>query len=124
MIKFETKVFPLCDQVLRYRLVSKVNVYDCPTQFEYRTLSSETLQVANAHRSHYEVEYDQKGMGVQHIYIRPWSIDNFENETRLHKFQISQYGTDVLQFVADTPLIHADTEEKILARINTLVTFL
>lgn len=124
MNKFEINVCPLCSKVLKYRLASKVNVYSCPTTFEFKTATGLAV------KTHYEVEHDDKE-SIQHIVIGPWAIDNFSRDNllpaaRVYKLYTSESedGHNKWRFITDAPEIHADTEDNMLARLNTLVMFL
>lgn len=119
--KFETSMCPLCNKMLKLRQVSKVNVYDCPTQIEWNSVSGPRS------KSHYEVEIDHK-TSIQHVYAMPFGIDNFGDSmaSRIYKMvPASAPGEhDKWQFVTEVPQIRMDTTENLLARIQKLLTFL
>lgn len=107
MIKFQTNVCPLCDKVLKFHQVAKVNVYSCPTQTCWG-------------KSHYEVEYD-KNATIQHIYVGNWGIDNFDNATRSRIYR-KQAGDTRWTLLTEVPHLSADTEENILRKLNKLLS--
>jgi hypothetical protein len=100
-MKFQTNVCPLCDKVLKLHQISKVNTYRCP-------------KLNSNGKSHYEVEFYMNS-AIQHIYINDWAIDNLENipKSRLYKTINNKWC-----LVSDNCIINADTEEKILFKIN------
>lgn len=106
-MKFQTNVCPLCDKVLKFHQVAKVNVYSCHTHTPYG-------------KSHYEVEYDKHAV-IQHVYIGEWCIDNFENmsKSRIYRRERKADGEKWL-LVADHFYFSLDTEENMLAKLNKL----
>jgi hypothetical protein len=106
-MKFQTNVCPLCDKVLKFHQVAKVNVYSCHAHTNYG-------------KSHYEVEYD-KHATIQHVYVGDWCIDNFENMTksRIYKRELRTGGEKWL-LVADSFYFSLDTEENMLIKLNKL----
>lgn len=103
MTKFQTNVCPLCDKVLRFRQISKVNVYSCPNH-------------AEGAKSHYEVEYD-KCATIQHIYVGNYGIDNFDNSYRSRVYKHND-GKWIL--IGETNRISADTEDRMMERLRHL----
>lgn len=123
MNKFQNNVCPLCGTVLQLRRVCGVSVFSCPgQQVEWCSNNGNIIS-----RSHYEVEYD-KTQSVQRMYILPYSVDNFQNsfKSRIYKLRSSGNAVtgDKWELVVETSRIHADTSEKLLERIQKLVTFL
>lgn len=108
MIKFQTNVCPLCDKVLKFHQVAKVNVYTCSNH-------------AAGERSHYEVEYDKAAI-IQHIYVGDWGIDNYDNSFRSRVYKrLFTGGTEKWVLVAETNRIFADIESRMLERLTRLV---
>lgn len=103
MTRFQTNVCPLCDKVLQFRQIAKVNVYSCPNHLE-------------GERSHYEVEYD-KSATIQHIYVGNYSIDNFDTSyrSRLYKRMANKWV-----LIGETNRISADTEDRMMERLRNL----
>ena len=104
MIKFQTNVCPLCDKVLKFHQVAKVNIYSCPTSVDGR--------------SHYEVEYDKKST-IQHIYVGDWGIDNFDNATRSRVYK-KLPNTSRWSLLTEVTHLNADTEENMLRKLSKL----
>lgn len=118
--KFETSACPLCGQVLRMRCIAGVSVFDCPKTVQFTTSNGEEI------KSHYEVEFDNRDC-IQHMYVGPWSIDNFANATRSRIYKLSSGDRDTRirwRLVKEIPMVRADVEEALLDRINKLMTFL
>ncbi len=122
MINFEIRTCPLCGKVLQYRQVAKVNVYFCPTKVELQGAT-------NVHEiNHYEVESDNRA-AIQHMYVLPYAIDNFGNESKSRVYKIhDQYANKTMmnawKFVIQTSRIKADTSENLLDRLQKLMIFL
>lgn len=108
MSRFQTNVCPLCDKVLKFHQVAKVNVYTCTNH-------------AEGARSHYEVEYD-KSATIQHIYVGDWGIDNFDTSyrSRVYKRTINA-GIEKWTLIAETNRISADVEDRMIERLARLV---
>ena len=108
MTKFQTNVCPLCDKVLQFRQIAKVNVYSCPNH-------------ADGARSHYEVEYD-KHATIQHIYVGDYGIDNFDTSyrSRVYKKHAAFNGEVKWILIGETNRISADTEDKLIMRLKQL----
>lgn len=123
MNNFPIQACPVCGKMLKYRVVSKVNVYSCPTQFEYQCKDGQM-----ASKSHYEVEFDDR-MSVQHVVVLPYSIDTYGSKTdrcvsptpltsRLYKMVDGKW-----RHIKEVPRIKEDTEENLLKRIANILPF-
>lgn len=121
---FPTQECPLCGKVLRYRLVSGVSVYDCPTQFQF--LRSRGGVDYMASKSHYEVEYDAK-LAIQHIVVLPYGIDTATDDFKSNIFKFFptelENGVNKWRFITKVPRIKEDTEENLLKRLKNLIPF-
>lgn len=113
-MKFQFNTCPLCDEVCQLHKVAGVTVFRCPT---------ESLDIPEE-KSHYEVELDNK-TEVQRIIVYPFAIDSFLNsfKSRVYHATIKDNQT-AWKLVMEVPLIRAESEARLLERINTLVTFL
>jgi hypothetical protein len=121
---FEIKTCPLCQQVLKFRQVSGVDIFDCSTTFTFNSYMGAT------EKSHYEVQMD-KAESIQHVYVLPWAIDNISSLGRARLYKIYTSEGDELspgieinkwRFIKELPPIHPD--QNLLERINCLVNFL
>jgi hypothetical protein len=123
MNNFPIQACPVCGQMLKFHVVSRVNVYNCPTQVEYLKRDGSTVS-----KSHYEVEFDDR-MSVQRIIVLPYSIDTYGSKTdrsvsptsltsRLYKIMDGKW-----RLVKEVPRIKEDTEENLLKRIANFLPF-
>ncbi|CAM6006096.1 unnamed protein product [Sphagnum balticum] len=103
--------------MLKFRVVSKVNVYDCPTKSEFSDRDGMTVS-----KSHYEVEFDDK-MSVQHVMIMPYSIDTYGDQKAPLKSRLYKLTEGKWRFVKEVPRIKEDTEENLLKRIANFLPF-
>lgn len=121
MNKFEIGICPLCNKGLQFKMLSGVSVYSCPTQVEWNSISGPRS------KTHYEVECDKR-LSIQHVYVMPYGIDSLGDSltSRIYKMvPATESGKeDKYRFVVEVPMIKLDTSENLLARIQTLVTFL
>lgn len=110
MNKFETNVCPLCSKVLKFHKIAGVNVYSCPTKLEAHGFTDQ---------SHYEVEYDKKEI-IQHMYVLPFSIDNFATNYRSRIYKAGEAGKK-WGFVKEVPRVVAASEELVRAKLDNLM---
>jgi hypothetical protein len=56
----------------------------------------------------------------------PWSIDNYWDKkiSRIYKVNVNAKKNATWTFVKELPLLHSDTEAKLLKRIQNLIPFL
>lgn len=106
-------VCPLCDKVCQLRKVAGVTFFSCPTQ-----------SIDIPHKSHFEVEFNKTE--IQHIIIYPYSIDTFLDTAKSRVYYSSglKNGEHHWRLLMEVSLIRAESESKLLDRINKLVTFL
>lgn len=115
---FPTQVCPLCEKVLRYKKLSGVQVWDCPSE----------VSPLGRPMSHYQVEYDAQ-MCVQHVVVDAFSIDTYATESGLPKSRIYKttpaegFGAPKWRLVKEVPKIDASTEENLRKRIHTFLPF-
>lgn len=119
---------PLCKTMLintKDRL-GYVNL-DCPTLFKWDIDHGTTINY------HYRLEIIINT--VEHFYIPPYYISNynFTKKSRVYKLYenhiiLDQLGYEhtgnYLKLVTQVPLIHPDTESKMMERVNLLTKFL
>jgi hypothetical protein len=117
MNNFPTQACPLCEKMLKFRVVSKVNVYDCPTQSEFSDRDGKTIS-----KSHYEVEFDDK-MSVQHVMVLPYSIDTYGDQKVPMKSRLYKLMDGKWRLIKEVPRIKEDTEENLLKRIANFLPF-
>lgn len=105
-------ICPLCNKVCQLRTVAGVTFFNCPTQ--------STIP----YKSHFEIEFNKTK--IQHIIIYPYSIDTFldANKSRVYHSTGLKNGEHKWKLLMEVYLIRAETESKLLDRINKLVTFL
>lgn len=125
-MKFETNYCPLCNGILTLKKIAGVNVYSCSTSFNIQELDG--LKSI----SHYSVEMDEH-MSIQHMYIYPYAIDNFGNESksRVYKYCEKTYedfddpnGNFTyykLKFVLQTSRINPEPYHKLNERLQMLL---
>jgi hypothetical protein len=115
-MKFPVNVCPLCNKVMKLRQLAKVvNLFECPTQVD--ELKG---------KSHYEVEFDSREE-IQHIIIFPYSIDTLGNssKSRIYKAYVTDLGDPIKwKFLKEVSVIRAESEEKLMERLQTLLLFL
>ena len=119
-MNFEIETCPLCGEKLNLRKTAGIHIYSCPTKFQH-----ENHQFHNE-LSHYQVVLDEY-MPIQHIYIYPYAVDNYNDKSKIYKYIESGDGDTLyheLIHVVTTPQIHADTEEKMSSRLQMILTFL
>lgn len=111
---FPVQVCPLCQEVLKFKKLSGVNVWDCPA----------SVNVTGQPESHYKVEYDSK-MCVQHVIIAPYGIDTYASDHAAVKSRIYKVDADSVKwrFIKEVPKIDASNEEHLRNRIATFLPF-
>lgn len=110
-MKFQYNTCPLCDKSLRLRSVAGVSVFECPMEIPDLP--------ANSHKSHYVVEKDSK-FEIQHMIVLPYSIDTYADATRSRIYKLTDGKWRLLH---EVPFLKADSEDKLLDRIQKLLVF-
>lgn len=116
MIQFETDTCPLCGRKLEYSVIAGADVYQCPSA----VIFSDTSTIG-----HYEVICDSHN-AMQHMYVSPYSIDTdgTTGTSRVYKWVPDDDNFWGWQLLFSAAQIKADTFEKLLERLQRLVTFL
>lgn len=130
----ENKLCPLCSAVLEKKSKGNNEVVwlQCPTLFAWSTTYKQIVI------SHYT--FEKSYGGIEHIYIPPFCINTYyqSNESRILKLVQTNITdrvsiTDIVnntiyinewQLVSKTSLIKSEPTDKMLKRINLLLTFL
>lgn len=91
---------PLCNAIMRLKVSFGVMTYYCPQE----------------KKSHYEVESDSQMM-VQHIYVFPYAVDNFNTSlsSRLYKWSNNRW-----QFIRESYRLVAAPSDLLLKQIEKL----
>lgn len=104
--------------MLKFRVVSRVNVYSCPSEIEYINSVDGTKIV----KSHYEVEFDDR-ISIQHITVLPYCIDTYGSKTEPMQSRIYKLYNNRWRHIKEVPRIKEDTEENLLKRIANILPF-
>lgn len=118
------KICPLCNKQLECARINYINnSYNCPN---YITRSSPNNNIRSYH-NHYILECYNELPSIEIITIFPWRIHNLHHQNLSKLFKLFVNDDNQINgsyLIVELPLIKLLPEKNLLAKINSLITFL
>lgn len=125
MTNFPIDKCPMCEKELITKEMFGLLVYECPTENNINFLLDS--------KGHYKVSINRELPlnSIQYMYVFPYSIDTsliINNKSRIYKWSPQPTEDKPNQgwwdFIIEVAQIKADEPEKLLNRLQTLLTYL